>query len=132
MGRRKLRYKDPAASIGEKDNFGMIYDSMCKSKAYKTLSLGAKHFYTLCRVQSQSAQGRACLYKHREEENSIYTERDFVFPAKHLAIYGVDRSNANKYFKQLEAAGFIEVKENNKHRKKVNVYSFSARWKNSS
>ena len=37
-----------------------------------------------------------------------------------------------KYFKELENAGFLTKKEKNKHMKKVNVYSFSDRWKNSS
>ena len=37
------------------------------------------------------------------------------------------------FFKEeLENAGFLTKKEKNKHMKKVNVYSFSDRWKNSS
>lgn len=129
---KKPKYKDLYASIGDKDFFGTIYDGMCRSKAYQSLSIGAKHFYTLCRVQAKSTHGKSCLYKHSEEYGITYTEHDFVFPASHLTMYGVDRSNASRYFKELEAAGFIDKKEKNKHMKKVNVYSFSNRWKNTS
>ncbi len=129
---KKPKYKDLYASIGDKDFFGTIYDGMCRSKAYQSLSIGAKQLYTLCRVQSKSTHGKSCLYKHSEEYGITYTEHDFVFPASHLKMYGVDRSNANRYFNELEAAGFIDKKEKNKHMKKVNVYSFSNRWKNTS
>jgi hypothetical protein len=127
---KKPKYKDPYASIGDRDYFGTLYDGMCRSKAYQSLSIGAKQFYTLCRVQAKSTHGKSCLYKHSEEYGITYTEHDFVFPASHLNMYGVDRSNASRYFKELEAAGFIDKKEKNKHIKKVNVYSFSNRWKN--
>lgn len=130
MGRnKKPKYRDIFASIGEKDYFGTLYDGMCKSNAYKSLSIGTKHFYTLCRVQAQSTHGKSCLYKHGKEFGIKYSENDFVFPASHLNMYGIDRSNASRYFKELEAAGFIDKKEKNKHMKKVNVYSFSSRWK---
>ena len=106
-----------------------MFDSMCRSKQYQTLSIGAKLFYMICRVQAMSTHGRSCLYKHGEEYGIVYNAgRDFVFPSAHLAKYGIDRRNADKYFKQLEKAGFIEKKECNKVRKKVNVYSFSANW----
>lgn len=129
---KKPQYKDCFASAGEKDYFGTIYDGMCKSTAYQSLGIGARHFYTLCRVQARSTHGKACLYKHGDEYGIQYNEHDFVFPAKHLEMYGIDRSNASRYFKELEAAGFITKKEKNKHIKKVNVYSFSDRWKDTS
>lgn len=129
---KKPKYKDLYASVGDKDFFGTIYDGMCKSKKYQALSIGAKQFYTLCRVQAKSSHGTSCLYKHGAELGITYTEHDFVFPASHLKMYGFDRSNASRYFKELIAAGFINIKESNKHMKKVNVYSFSNRWKNSS
>lgn len=132
MGRRKKKYRDVFASVGNNDYFGTIYDGMLQSKAYKSLSIGAKQFYTYCRVQSQSTHGKRCLYMHGKEFNDTYSENDFVFPASHLALYGLDRSNAFKYFKELEQAGFIDKKEKNKHIQKVNVYSFSNRWKNTS
>lgn len=127
--RSKSKYIDLYASTGNGDFFGTLYDGMCKSKAYQELSIGARHFYTLCRVQSRSKHGTSCLYKHGAENGITYTEHDFVFPSSHLELYGVDRSNASRYFQELIKAGFIDKKEKNQHRKKVNVYSFSDRWK---
>lgn len=126
---KKKKYKDITASAKGNDYFGTIYDGMCKSAQYKRLSIGAKQFYTICRVQSHSSHGRACLYNHGNEFGIKYTENDFVFPSSHLMMYGYDRSNAGKYFKELMAAGFIIKKEGNKALKKVNVYSFSDNWK---
>lgn len=129
---KKTKFRDSYASVGNNDYFGTIFDGMCRSKAYQSLSIGAKQFYTLCRVQAKSTHGRRCLYNHGEEFNDTYSENDFVFPAKHLELYGVHRANAFKYFRELEKAGFIDKKEKNKHMWKVNVYSFSKRWKQSS
>lgn len=127
----KPKYEDVYASTKKTDKFGTVFDGMCRSRAYQSLSIGARQFYTLCRVQSRSEHGKACLYKHASENGTTYSENDFVFPAKHLDYYGVKRSNATRYFKELTAAGFIERKEQNKHMKRVNVYSFSRRWKDS-
>ncbi len=134
MGKgKKPEFKDVNASINGKDFFGTIYDGMIQSKAYQELGIGAKHFYTLCRVQSQSPQGTSCLYMHGEKYKRKYDKKcDFVFPASHLEKYGIKRQNARKYFKELEAAGFITIKENNQKQKIVNVYSFSNKWKNTS
>ena len=129
MGRRKKKWRDLKASLGDADTFGTLYVSMCKSKAYQNLSLGAKHLYDMCRVHSTSKECKQCLYKHGEEYGITYSEYDFVFPAAHLAEYGIDRRNAVRYFNELEAAGFIVKKEKNKPMKKVNVYSFSDKWK---
>ena len=126
---RKEKYRDIFASSKKTDYFGTIFDSMCRSKDYKDLSLGAKHFYTLCRVQARSKAGRACLYAHSKEFNNTYdAERYFVFPAKHQEAYGVLRQNGNRYLQELERAGFIEKVEQNNHIKKVNVYRFSRKW----
>lgn len=130
--RKKPKYRDYNASVGENDFFGTVYVGMIRSAAFQKMSLGARYFYILCRVQAKSTDGRACLHNHGKEFGLIYTENDFVFPASHLKKSGIDRSNASRYFKELEAAGFIEKKEKNKSLKKVNVYSFSSRWKNSS
>ncbi|MCR5836708.1 MAG: hypothetical protein K6G88_09385 [Lachnospiraceae bacterium] len=132
MGRsKKTQFKDTRASVSGKDYFGTIYDGMCRSETYRKLHIGAKHFYTLCRVQSRSSHGKACLYKHAKEWGTNYNENYFVFPASHLEMYGIERSNAHKYFKELQEAGFIRKVECNKHIHKVNVYEFSDKWKKS-
>lgn len=126
----KKNYKsDYNASVGKDDKFGMMYDGMAKSEAYQKLKCGEKLFYIICRIQARSKQGTTCLYKHSAENGKNYSENDFVFPAEHMELYGYDRSNGGKYLKALVEAGFIEEKENNKHRYKVNVYSFSSKWK---
>ncbi len=133
MSRNKKQYKaDIFASIGKDDKFGMVYDGLYQSKAFNELPLSVKHFYTLCRIQAKSSHGTSCLYKHGKEYGITYTENDFVFPASHMRKYGVDRSNGFKCLKKLIEAGFIDKKEKNKHMYKVNVYSFSKRWKEQS
>lgn len=131
MGRKKTIFKDLYASTSENDNYGTLFNSMCKSKAYQSLSLGAKQFYSICRVQARSEHGRRYLTQHAKETNANYsTDRYFVFPASHLSKYGYDRRNSTKYFHELEEAGFIKTVEQNKHtRKQPNVYCFSDKWK---
>ncbi len=75
--RKKATYKDPYASIGSNDTFGMIYDGMCRSKKFQSLGIGARQFYFLCRVQAKSKHGKSTLYKHGEEYGIQYTEHDF-------------------------------------------------------
>lgn len=132
MGRKKKpKYVDMRASTsGLSDAFGTVFESMAKSDAYINLPLGAKHFYTLCRVQSKTKQCRQCLYNHAEENGREYNENYFVFPASHLEQYGIDKGQATRMFAQLEKAGFIKKIESNSHQKKVNVYEFDDKWKN--
>lgn len=126
----KKQYKpDLFASVGKGDTFAMIYDGMIKSDAFLSLTCAEKYFYCVCRVQSKSVDGKACLYRHGIEDGVQYTEHDFVFPAKHMEKYGYDRSNGLKYINSLIDKGFIKCKEKNKHRYKVNVYSFTDGWK---
>ena len=138
MGRRRTKnkedFKDIYASVTpNRDRFGTLFERMLKSAKYQSLGIGARDFYTKCRVQSQSKIGRACLYKYNLEHGTTYNhDIYFVFPAEHLKAYGIDRRNANRLFKELEEAGFIECEAENKHRYKVNVYRFSSKWKNSS
>lgn len=129
MGRRKkTKYRDVAASKTASDTFGTVFESMCKDKDYQSLSIGARQFYTLCRVQSQSKEGKACLYRHALEFNREYSKDCFVFPSSHLELYGMNRANAARYFKELEAHGFIRKVEKNNAQQKVNVYEFLKNW----
>lgn len=133
--KRKSKYQpDFNACYGRNnhENFGTVYESMVKSEMFQRLSAPAKLLYILCRVQHRSGEGKACLYKHSEEEGVIYPENCFVFPAKQQKEYGLTRTNSSRYFKELIEAGFLENYENNKFRRKVNVYCFSSKWKDSS
>lgn len=129
--KNKQPFADYNASINPKsDRFGTVWDSMLKSKAWQSLTCGDKYFYIMCRVQSQSEDGKRCLYMHGAKFGITYNHnKDFVFPREHLLNYGFDNRNSTKSFKRLAAAGFIEYKECNKPRQMVNVYSFSDKWK---
>ena len=133
MGRKKKHERDLFASKANSstvDYFGTMYDSMCKDKIYKSLHVATRQFYVLCRVQARSKSGRNCLFNHCQGYEYQYDpEEYFVFPAKHQEEYGVKRQNGKEYLKELVSKGFIEVVENNKHRRKVNVYKFSTKWK---
>ena len=72
------------------------------------------------------------MHNHGEEEGIKYPESCFVFPAKQQLEYGLQRTNSQRYFNELIEKGFIEKYEPNKHRRKVNVYRFISKWKDSS
>ena len=130
MARKKQYKPDIYASTGNRDTFAMIYHGLITSDAFQSLTCGEKMFYVICKIQSKSRRGLECLYKHGKEEGVQYnTDQDFVFPAEHMKEYGYDRSNGGKYLNALIKKGFIKRKEQNKHRYKVNVYSFTDEWK---
>lgn len=129
---KKNYVRDTFASCKDKDTFGSIYESMVLSPAFIELSSREKVMYMLCRVQASSKTAKSCIYNHATENEREYEKNAFVFPAKHMAKYGIDRSNGNKLLKQLEEKGFIEKVECNKRQRKINVYRFSIGWKNSS
>lgn len=127
--KKRVKYSDYFASSEANDNFGTIFNSMCKCKKFQELPPAARWFYALCRVESQTSESKACLYRHASLEAREYAPNCFVFPAKHQEQYGIKRQNGSEYFKLLIDAGFIEYEENNAHRKVVNVYRFSTKWK---
>lgn len=123
---------DCFAALYANDHYGTIFRSMVTSPAYNALSVGAKQFYTLCRVQAQSEEGRRCLYQQTQQTGITVEAGWFVFPAKHLTECWVDRSSASRWFKELEKRGFIECIQRGKNCFSVNVYRFSDKWKNTS
>ena len=129
--KKNKNYIDINASISNRDKyFGIIYEGMCKSEQFQKLSRKAQIVYVLCRVHAHTQKCKACLYNHAKEEGRTYGPDCFVFPDCQQDDYGEhDHSNFNKYMKQLINAGFIDLIENNKHRFKINVYSFSSKWK---
>ena len=129
MGKKKKVQPDYNASIKE-TSYTRIYSDMLTCETYKDLSIGLRQFYICCRAQASSKIGRQCLYNHAAETGIPYSyEKYFVFPAEHLRKYGYKPSNTVKYFKALEAAGFIEIVEKNQHNHRVNVYAFTSKWK---
>ena len=131
MGKPNKRKADAYATREPADTYGTIYKDMYTCEAFKRLSPSAKHLYACCRIQARS--GGKALFKHAEAEGTYYPpERCFVFPRTTAEAFGFSRGHIKELFAELIAAGFIEVLEQNKHRFRVNVYSFSDRWKNSS
>lgn len=132
MSRRKSGKQTPLtdlyAAAYPNDHFGTVYESMLTSPAYLGLSIGAKHFYTLCRVQAQSEEGRRCLYQCVKEYDLTVDRGYFVFPSKHLQKFDIARSKASKWFKELEANGFIKCIQRGKNCFAVNIYRFSNEW----
>lgn len=133
IARKKRSKADPTATMKDGDNFGMIYASLIKSKAFKQLSGPAKQLYITLRVHANTKECRSCMYKHAESEGfegMHYPETCFVFPGKQAALYGwSDRGNTRKYMKELQRAGFIKKYEDNGHRWLVTIYQFSGDWK---
>lgn len=136
MSRRKSGKRPPKsdyyAALDANDHYGTVFRSMVTSSQYNALSVGARHFYTLCRVQAQSEEGRRCLYQQAQHTGITSEAGWFVFPAKHLAACRVDRSSASRWFKELEKRGFVECIQRGKYNFSVNVYRFSDKWKNTS
>lgn len=130
---------DNTASTTNEDTYTMLFDSMIKSRAFQELTPNGKVMLLYCRNQKTCKNGRACLYELAKERAKIHkddtlinkymTEPFFVFPSKQLEIYGIDRRNASRYFKELENKGFIKKIECNKGRYKVNLYKFIDAWK---
>ena len=130
---RKQKYTDTTAYCIANDAFAPVYNSLLMHPNFMRLKPAVRYMYICCRVQSHTKDGRACLFKHSQDTYTQYNaEQFFVFPAKHMLKYGVDRSNGRKWIAELIQAGFIEEIEQNKHRYKVNVYRFSDAWKDTS
>lgn len=132
---RKQTFKPPysasCAQGNQLDPFGIVCESMCKTKAFQDLPPSVKVMYVYCRVQSMSVDGRRCLYQHAKQYERTYSTDCFVFPASHMERFGLDRRNAKKQINHLVNAGFLEIVESNRQQKVVNVYCFSSKWKES-
>lgn len=53
----------------------------------------------------------------------------FQFPKAKYEQYGLSKITVVRAVKSLQAAGFIKIRENNRHLRKPNVYQFSREWK---
>lgn len=121
-----------SCSNGKPDPFYQMHDSMEKSKQFLALKISAREMYRRCRNQAYCDEGMQTLGNYAAEVNkSEYKAENgyFVFPEKHMNQYGLDKGNGSKLLAILEKAGFIDCVERNGHRKKINVYRFSDRWK---
>lgn len=143
MARRKSTKQAPTWAVDNNpySKYGFLYVDLMKSLKFQSMSKQAQLFYIVCLANYHDDVARASLKKHIRDDNLLagrdeFTDVDyylsngyFVMPAKHMEEYGYKRSNGSKLLSELIEHGFIDKVENNKHRKKVNVYKFSTRWK---
>jgi hypothetical protein len=104
---------------------------MIASDTYKGLSLGAMHLMDVCLVHIKTPNNYHALSAYCEEEGKEYKMGHgyFILASSQLAFYGISDKSAYRWFKELNAAGFIECIENNRHRHRPNVYRLSKEWK---
>ena len=133
MGRKyDKKPNDPLLSLTPKDNYTYIYDGTLTSKQFTSMSPSAQRLYFACISQRRSKTGLANLHLFNQQHGTDYNEDDgyFTMPNKRIKEYGLKPNTCRtKSFKELINAGFIEVAENNKHRKIENIYKLSTAWK---
>lgn len=128
---------------GTEKTFAMLYADLRLSDQFKGLSGAAQRFYTDCRINASRTAARKSLAAHISEDmqgedhteiqkaiNKMFDDGCFVMPAKHLELFGYTRQQGYNYMLELQKAGFVEEVEQNKHRRKENVYKFSTNFKN--
>lgn len=123
---------DPLLSLTNKDNYTYIYDGTLTCKQFISMSPTAQRLYFACISQRMSGKGKANLHLFNEQYGTNYNEQDgyFTMPNKRIKDYGLKPDTCYRTgFKELINAGFIEVVENNKHRKIENVYRLITAWK---
>lgn len=140
---KKKRILNWQIDKGTENGFAMLYADLRMSEQFKGLSGAAQRFYTDCRINASRQAARKSLAAHVREdmqgedhtviEMTIKNMLDtgcFVMPAKHLELFGYTRQQGYNYMLELQKAGFVEVVERNKHRRKENIYQFSTNFKN--
>lgn len=133
MGRRySKKDNDPLLSLTDNDNYTYIYDGTLTSKQFTSMSPTAQRLYFACISQRMSGTGKANLHLFNQQHGTNYSEKDgyFTMPNKRIKDYGLKPDTCYKTgFKELENVGFIEIVENNKHRKIENIYRLITAWK---
>lgn len=133
MSKQKSKIEnDKFLSLTQNDRFTYIYDGTLTSQQYTSLSPSAQRLYIACASQRMSATGLANLHLFNQQHGTDYNEKDgyFTMPNKRIREYGLKPNTCRtNSFKELINAGFIEVVENNKHRKIENIYRLSTAWK---
>lgn len=127
---------------GKENGFAMIYADLRLCPQFNELSGAAQRFYYDCRINASRSVARKSLAEHVTEDmqgeestviqmtiNNMLNDC-FVMPAKHLDTFGYTRQQGYNYMLELQKAGFVEVVERNKHRRKENIYKFSTNFKN--
>lgn len=106
-----------------KEQFVRLSDSMCR--AMIEMPNGVKTPNPFCSLSwaTQIVYERMCLVAGDHPER-------FTFPKSTGERYGIPHQTLLKAIKALESAGFIETVENNRTRRKDNVYKFTPhKWR---
>lgn len=140
---KKKRILNWQIDKGTENGFAMLYADLRISEQFNKLSGAAQRFYTDCRINASRTAARKSLAAHVAEDmqgedhaviqmtiTNMLNDGCFVMPAKHLEIFGYTRQQGYNYMLELQKAGFVEVVERNKHRRKENIYQFSTNFKN--
>lgn len=98
-----------AKSDNQELRFVQVGNSLLFSKAYQSLSAGARHLY-IC--MAMECGGRST----------------FRFPLGAAPKYGIAGTSFRRYIVELEQHGFI-VRESMQNLRKANIYHFSGEWK---
>lgn len=130
----------PYASRKDSDTYSRIYHDLLKSEAFNRLTLGARNYYFACCDVAHSSDGMKMLRAHDLKYGTDYfkcsfdfgdktaTKCYFCFPESLNKTYRFNRKATLEWRKQLIDEGFLELVENNKHRKIQNVYALSNEW----
>ena len=101
--------------------FSILSDKMALSKTYQELSHTAKYVLQVCKLCRQYHRKNDCML----DNNPLL----FYFNRELQKRYGLKNANTTrKALCELIQGGFIDVRENNGHRRTKNVYSFSGKW----
>ena len=108
-------------SIGGQTLSANLYASMLQSKAYKSLSNGARTLYTFMKLQYYGAKG----IKDHDKTDFYF---NWALANKTYSLY-TNNTQFKKDRDMLVEYGFIEVVENGKSSRTKNIYRFSDKWK---
>lgn len=114
MGRKKTG-GELLPWLSEKPNnkegrFTQVGNSLLLSKSYQKLNNATKHLYQSMCMESGG-------------------KREFVFPLKAAAKYGIAERTFRRSVQELQETGFIDTVSSGRITREANQYSFSLRWK---
>lgn len=123
MGKRKQNPYAYVDGLEKNKPYAILSDKMALSSVYQGLSLEAKYVLQVCKL---------CRQYHQKTDKTLNNNLlYFYFNRKLQEKYGLKNPNkTRKALCELIENGFIDVVENNAHRKTKNIYAFCSKWRN--
>lgn len=111
----------------EKGNaFARISEQQILSPTYQSLSDGAKHVLSVCKICRKYYKGTDKQGKSKAIDGNVLY---FYFNREIQKRFGLNNPNrVREELIELVKKGFLDVVECNAHARKKNVYSFSSKW----